>query len=753
MDLSEKEQQVYGELFQTCNSDGSGRISSMKAMDFLITSGIHQDILSQIHELCAQCGLPLKLESLNSGKEMPLPQFTKSNEQGEFPIILLQIRSNLQCAGQLPPPPKKSHTRSLSGHNRSESLQQYSSQSMTNSREETSPMDSKSPQFSPKQSPPSSPAVITVMPNLVPTPVSPGAGGGGSNVPPPQTAGHVGTGAYVNPGLTTDWLSFEDEEHHGLLGTGPKKAYEAVEPVGVDSSSMSSDPESVDDVWTITDEQRMYYMNQFKTMQPDLSGVIVGSVAKEFFEKSKLPLKELSKIWQLSDLNRDGALSVEEFCIAMHLVVLRRYDIELPDHLPFSLMPYATLTNDEPFAADLAPGSTLRRLSPSDTPPAVNQPSSQSLPVSQAQWIAEFNQESQAAASDVLSPPMKPVNFEFQTPVAVDPDSKIIHPVPMRVAQDNPPVSGERFDRGRAFSDPSSIEASELPTSPSFAGKPRSNTEFFPDNSQNDISSTNKISNVPLHGRPRPVSLKYKPVPGVTGPLLIPLSITSQGFESGDKPPFTIVDSVQGPEPPVPPPRQHQHVRRWSEELKGLHPPPAVPPRMSPKEGPSPRKALEGGMFADFKAFPSHDESNEIVSEAESQMPNTDNADGLVIPSADVKKATETSETADTATEEVFTQSTDLVKLSTNIQERLEGAENVEEELDSVEQPKPQTVSFPVSYTSKDKRDLQMRLRTHRERNSALMRLNSELNQELQEVMEQRIALEINLEHLRPFSM
>lgn len=82
-------------------------------------------------------------------------------------------------------------------------------------------MDSKSPQFCPKQSPPSSPAVVTGMPNLIPTPVSPGAGtgggvvGGGSNVPPPQTAGHVGTGAYVNPGLTTDWLSFEDEEHHG----------------------------------------------------------------------------------------------------------------------------------------------------------------------------------------------------------------------------------------------------------------------------------------------------------------------------------------------------------------------------------------------------------------------------------------------------------------------------------------------------------------------------------------------------------
>lgn len=48
MDLSEQEKQFYGELFQTCNSDGSGRISSVKAMEFFFTSGIHQDILSQV---------------------------------------------------------------------------------------------------------------------------------------------------------------------------------------------------------------------------------------------------------------------------------------------------------------------------------------------------------------------------------------------------------------------------------------------------------------------------------------------------------------------------------------------------------------------------------------------------------------------------------------------------------------------------------------------------------------------------------
>ena len=64
-----------------------------------------------------------------------------------------------------------------------------------------------------------------------------------------------------------------------------------------ETSSISSEAESVDDVWSITDEQRDYYINQFMTMQPDMTGVIPGQVAKEFFEKSKLPVQELSKIW------------------------------------------------------------------------------------------------------------------------------------------------------------------------------------------------------------------------------------------------------------------------------------------------------------------------------------------------------------------------------------------------------------------------------------------------------------------------
>lgn len=66
-----------------------------------------------------------------------------------------------------------------------------------------------------------------------------------------------------------------------------------------------------------------------------------GSLAKEFFEKSKLPIAELRKIWQLSDVTKDGCLTMEEFLTAMHLVVLRRNDIELPESLPETLRPSA----------------------------------------------------------------------------------------------------------------------------------------------------------------------------------------------------------------------------------------------------------------------------------------------------------------------------------------------------------------------------------------------------------------------------
>ncbi|KAK7480159.1 hypothetical protein BaRGS_00028544, partial [Batillaria attramentaria] len=104
--LGDLEQQYYAELFQTCDVEGTGKITGMKASELFLASGLNQDALKQIWELCgakrlgqfgrsqfyialkliavAQAGLPIKLETLNAGKDIPLPKFSaKSNDQGK----------------------------------------------------------------------------------------------------------------------------------------------------------------------------------------------------------------------------------------------------------------------------------------------------------------------------------------------------------------------------------------------------------------------------------------------------------------------------------------------------------------------------------------------------------------------------------------------------------------------------------------------------------------------------------------------
>jgi len=62
----------------------------------------------------------------------------------------------------------------------------------------------------------------------------------------------------INAADCKDWTQFAAD---------PSKA--------ADTASMSS--ESTDDVWCITDEQREYYIRQFRLMQDDLHGVISGN--------------------------------------------------------------------------------------------------------------------------------------------------------------------------------------------------------------------------------------------------------------------------------------------------------------------------------------------------------------------------------------------------------------------------------------------------------------------------------------------
>lgn len=78
------------------------------------------------------------------------------------------------------------------------------------------------------------------------------------------------------------------EEQRQLLGTEEESS---------DRHSSEEDVEGDGEVWTITEEQRDYYTAQFRSLQPDPTGLIAGPAARLFFEKSRLPVQELRKIW------------------------------------------------------------------------------------------------------------------------------------------------------------------------------------------------------------------------------------------------------------------------------------------------------------------------------------------------------------------------------------------------------------------------------------------------------------------------
>lgn len=74
-----------------------------------------------------------------------------------------------------------------------------------------------------------------------------------------------------------------------------------------DRHSSEEDVEGDGEVWTITEEQREYYRAQFRSLQPDPTGLIAGPAARQFFEKSRLPVQELRKIW---------------YCITLHCIII-----------------------------------------------------------------------------------------------------------------------------------------------------------------------------------------------------------------------------------------------------------------------------------------------------------------------------------------------------------------------------------------------------------------------------------------------
>lgn len=90
----------------------------------------------------------------------------------------------------------------------------------------------------------------------------------------------------------------------------------------------------------IVNRYRSKYDIMFEKLGP-VNGKLSGSAVKGMMQESKLPSQALSKIWKLSDIDRDGFLDADEFALAMHLIQIKVDGHDLPPELPAHLVPPA----------------------------------------------------------------------------------------------------------------------------------------------------------------------------------------------------------------------------------------------------------------------------------------------------------------------------------------------------------------------------------------------------------------------------
>uniref|UniRef100_A0A8B9L8M4 RALBP1 associated Eps domain containing 1 n=1 Tax=Astyanax mexicanus TaxID=7994 RepID=A0A8B9L8M4_ASTMX len=748
--LTDVEQKYYSDLFIYCDVDNTKKVASNgKVLDLFRAAQLSNDVVLQITELCgatrlghfgrsqfyialkliaiAQSGLPLRVESLNSVKDLPLPRFVvgKNEQEARHAAMYPDTENQGPYTSVIPRPPGRVQTKKVSTH---EVIQPCP--------------DTTSPVVSPHQSPPTSPHAWRKHKRQ--------ASGGaverqpavaGASWPPfreAQSGPVAGDGlwsAHSPPPVQESWVSFTDTPPSSTLpAMHPSSAQESTTVRTVASAATTNEIQrqasGYDDPWKITDEQRQYYVNQFKTIQPDLTGFIPGSAAKEFFTKSKLPILELSHIWELSDFDKDGALTLDEFCAAFHLVVARKNGYDLPEKLPESLMP-KLIDLDDSAVPEPAPEVGF-----SGSPVEVTPNKSPSMPSLNQTW-PELNQSNEQWETFSERSSSSQTLTQFDSNIApADPDTAIVHPVPIRMT-------------------PSKIHMQEMELKRTGSGK-----SFV-------LTFSNRLLL-----------------------LLLLLYINSQTnilSHSGTSP-----EGLKVVAPPPPPPRPHaSHSRSSSLDMNrnfaavpaGTQQqagvvafPPAVPPRplatqtsvphghrsvdgdsLPTHTSTSPQQIPEQPNFADFSQFQAFavekppedgDKQQESV-----QVEKTADAAGAMRA---VMSETQPEQT--TATVNSAKGSTPLAPPPKPVRRRLKSEDELRPEMEDHPQKSGLVATVLATQPSiprsvgKDKKAIQASIRRNKETNTVLARLNSELQQQLKDLLEERISLEVQLEQLRPFS-
>ncbi|NXW13172.1 EPS15 factor, partial [Circaetus pectoralis] len=142
-------------------------------------------------------------------------------------------------------------------------------------------------------------------------------------------------------------------------------------PRFTDTSSplLLSGTASSDVPWAVKLEDKAKYDAIFDSLNP-VNGLLSGDKVKPVLLNSKLPVDILGRVWELSDIDRDGMLDRDEFAVAMFLVYCALEKEPVPMSLPAALVPPSKRKPiNVPGAMPLIPSSTSTKESHQSLPP------------------------------------------------------------------------------------------------------------------------------------------------------------------------------------------------------------------------------------------------------------------------------------------------------------------------------------------------------------------------------------------------
>lgn len=718
--LTETESRYFGDLFLCCDIEKTGKIPMLKATELYRSANLSNDVIREITSLSGipqtalhisrsqfysclkliaayQASMPLRTELISSSVNLPLPRFSWKLESAS-PIASTMTRSDaLQTNGM-----SISGT-SSSGSNKGIAVPRRGSWFDTTSQQLVDPTNSDVPSTDSE-----------VEHNESSSGREPhrhrgggAAAGGGSpeawstNSDSPTPTNSVAERPWAKESL---WQGLLGDEHRQLLGTEEESS---------DRHSSDDDNDGEPFYYQITPEQREYYQKQFKAVQHDPNGLLSGHIARVFFEKSQIPVKELRHIWQLCDVTRDGALSLAEFTAAMHLVVLRRHNLPLPAVLPACLHPSVLVQGNqsqsiaaEPPEADLlhlndddeddntdntikqvvAPSSAavvntadaavdlkrvpsrseknvmnmstssqvssttttavvanqqLQVVAASSPPPVRNrsvsnspsvaEPTTTPPPLAANLWKVSLDEWTKYMDSPVSdSPGPKPVNFDMKrTAQAVVSDPQILHPVPLRVtpvagnevvpvnvADDEVAMRLSRKSENLVYDTSSGVLRETNDSSPKQQQQPPPSTQVPPlPAAMTSSHHRDSLQNNDLRAiqRPQAKKLPAKNIGAIPPPPQREPSIGSNNALGSSEAGVdgSSLSSKKDP-PPLPPPRPHRHGRSSSLDLNKFK---LGGPSSQPEITAQASFDLQTTGFADFAHFPATNE--QLTSDAE----------------------------------------------------------------------------------------------------------------------------------------